>query len=68
MKHPEFEENNYLGSFRKLTLPDGRRWLGDESSGMSENDQRQADPRPPLDVKQRSYYDLYGGGKPNTEM
>lgn len=68
MKRPEFQKPAYPGNLNKLTLPDGRRWLGDESNGMPERDTPHADSHPSPDLTPKPYYVLYGGGKPNTEM
>lgn len=52
-----------------LRLPSGQKWIGDESSGYPEGELGKTPPRPtPPLFKERSPYEMYGGGKPNTEI
>lgn len=55
----------YTNSVYKLS--DGRRWIGDESSGFPEDESRLPYHPSPLPLKERSYFEQFGGGKPNTE-
>lgn len=51
-------------------LSDGRRWIGDESSGFPEDQlSKKPDDRNPVgpSLEERSYFKLFGGGKPNLE-
>ncbi len=54
----------------RLRLPSGRRWIGNEDGfPADELGIQDHSSRPPLgEPPERSYYRLFGGGKPNLEI